>query len=98
MAMKGVAEDLRAVDTERLCPTLNLGGVIVRRAKTQHCHTPKPIAYDKFATSAKTATPPPDPSALGSPVATQDGLPQRLTIRPGGRERRPPGRVVSTAR
>lgn len=45
--MERVAQDLGAVDPERVCPLLDLGGVFIRDAKTQHRHTQQSSPYDK---------------------------------------------------
>jgi hypothetical protein len=49
MAVKSVAQNLGAVDSEGVGPVLNRGRVIVRDTKAEHRHTRKHIVYDDVA-------------------------------------------------
>ena len=44
--MQGIAENLGAIDSEGVCPTLYLGGIVVGNPKAQHRHTAKNNTYD----------------------------------------------------
>ena len=44
--MQGIAENLGAIDSEGVCPTLYLGGIVIGNPKAQHRHTAKNNTYD----------------------------------------------------
>ena len=44
--MQGVAQDLSAIDSERVGPRLDRGGVFIGNPEAEHRHTVNRIAYD----------------------------------------------------
>ena len=52
MPMQSIAQNLGAIDSKRVCPSLNLSGIFVGHSKAQHRHTQKSTAYDSGCVQA----------------------------------------------